>query len=323
MTQMQPPFDRLPLCDRVRHSCRWVSDRAALVTIAQDELDRVAEQLVSTMPPVGPMETEPPSEGPLGPAEIDRATLTLALDAINFGSGYHDVIRKRPGLSGSRTMAASLEEYVDATGPLDPERLRRITVADCSQIFGQELDGGAQEELMSLFAAALNDLGQWLDSKGGVDQAIEASDRSAQAFAHSLTEMVYYRDVERYEAESVSFYKRAQISSADLSRRVRPDLFTDLDRLTAFADNLVPHVLRMRGALRYTRPLSETIDRGILLEPGGAADVEIRAAAVECVERLADRTGLRAMDIDGALWTLGGSAEMKAVPRHRARSVFY
>ncbi len=263
------------------------------------------------------------SDPGLTPTEVDELTLTLALDAINFGSGWHDVVRKRPGCSGSQTMSRSLEDYISWTGPLDPTRLRRITSADCSQIFGQDLDGGAQEELMALFATALVDLGEWLDAGGGSEAVLRAAAGSAERLAEQLTAMPFYRDVEQHRGLPVAFYKRAQITPADIARRVRPDLFSDLHRLTAFADNLVPHVLRMSGVLRYEPSLASHIDTGALLDAGSEAEVEIRAAGVECVERLADRCNRRPMDIDEMLWTLGSQPAMKSVRRHRARSVFY
>ena len=44
------------------------------------------------------------------------------------------------------------------------------------------------------------------------------------------------------------FYKRAQIAANDLHLAGVVD-FADIDRLTIFADNLVPHVLRLDGVL--------------------------------------------------------------------------
>ena len=46
------------------------------------------------------------------------------------------------------------------------------------------------------------------------------------------------------------FWKRAQITANDLALAGVAE-FPDLDRLTIFADNLVPHVLRVDGVLRY------------------------------------------------------------------------
>ena len=55
--------------------------------------------------------------------------------------------------------------------------------------------------------------------------------------------------------------------------------FADLDRLTIFADNLVPHVLRVDGVLRYEPGLAALIDSERLL-PAGEAEREIRAYAL-------------------------------------------
>ena len=105
--------------------------------------------------------------------------------------------------------------------------------------------------------------------------------------------------------------------------------FDDLPRLTAFADNLVPHVLRLAGVLRYEEPLLARIEAEELLEHGSPEEVEIRAVAVHAVEQvvaalhdlgLADAT---AGQVDMALWHRGGRPEAKAVPRHRCRTTAY
>ena len=57
------------------------------------------------------------------------------------------------------------------------------------------------------------------------------------------------------------FYKRAQIVPSDLAS-AGVARFKDLDRLTIFADNLVPHVLRCDGVLRYDERLAAHIDAG-------------------------------------------------------------
>ena len=53
-----------------------------------------------------------------------------------------------------------------------------------------------------------------------------------------------------------------------------------------FADNLVPHVLRLDGILRFDPELVARIDREELIEHGSAEEVEIRACAVHAVELL-------------------------------------
>ena len=146
-----------------------------------------------------------------------------------------------------------------------------------------------------------------------------------------LAEMPFYRDVSSHDGQEIPFYKRAQITAADLHRAfgdAGPGRFTDLDQLTLFADNLVPHVLRQAGVLVYEPGLSARIDAGELLEPGSPEEVEIRASAVHAVESMVEELAaagipLPARELDTRLWGRGQLPRSKAQPRHRARCVYY
>jgi hypothetical protein len=117
------------------------------------------------------------------------------------------------------------------------------------------------------------------------------------------------------------FYKRAQIVASDLALGEVAD-FDDLDRLTIFADNLVPHVLRLDGVLRYDAPLAARIDAGELLEPG-PEEREIRACALHACELIAPGLEVAPRVLDTWLWNRGQDARYKAVPRHRTRTLAY
>ena len=126
-----------------------------------------------------------------------------------------------------------------------------------------------------------------------------------------------------YDGVAVPFFKRAQLAAADLHLQgVAPA--RDLAALTLFADNLVPHVLRIDGVLEFDPALVARIDAGELIEHDSPEEVEIRACAVHAVELLVAAHGATtATAVDNALWHRGGEPRYKAHPRHRARTTAY
>ena len=313
---------------RIREASAEVARRARHVGIDDEALEELA----------GVLARERPSQPSLDPAQqgLGDASRTLAfvitLNAINFGSGWFPHLKKRPGLSGYLTIAGALRERFEREGPWSAGELERIGPADCARLFGQTLEPPVGE-LMELFARALNELGAFLvrEHRGRFAGPVEEAAGSAERLVRVLARMPLYRDVARYEGFEVPFYKRAQITCSDLAEALRErglGRFRDLDELTLFADNLVPHVLRSFGVLVYSPDLAKRIDAEELLPSGSAEEVEIRAAALHAVERLAGscaRRGWRAPPrrLDHLLWSRGQSARVKARPRHRTRCPYY
>lgn len=314
---------------RIREACAEVARRARFVRIDDAALDGFAARLAREPWPPNDLD---PAHHFEGAPDVELAFVFL-LDAINFGSGWFPVLAKRDGLSGYRTVATGCKEWFEDAGAPTPARLREMTADDLAEITGQDLEHPEVRELMSLFARAWRDFGDWLGARHRDRYAhvVEATDGSAARLVESLAEMPLYRDVSRYGDLEVPLYKRAQITVADLHRAFGDGAwgrFDDLDRLTLFADNLVPHVLRCEGVLTYDAKLAERIDSGIRLTVGAPEEVEIRAVAVEAVERLVAAIRDRGRDtpahaLDGLLWNAGQAPEIKARPRHRARSPFY
>jgi hypothetical protein len=178
---------------------------------------------------------------------------------------------------------------------------------------------------MALFAANLNDLGRHIATEHGERFAgvVDAAGSSAVRLVEQLHGWDSFADTSRYDGVALPFLKRAQIAAADLAR-AGVAAFRDLDCLTMFADNLVPHVLRLDGLLAYEPPLLDRIERGELLEHGSREEIEIRACALHAVALIAaERPGAREADIDSLLWHRGQEPRYKAVPRHRARCTAY
>ena len=119
---------------------------------------------------------------------------------------------------------------------------------------------------------------------------MRSAEGSAERLAETLATWPTWHDVSAHEGERVPFFKRAQIAAADLtSPGIAPA--EDLERLTLFADNLVPHVLRLDGVLEFDERLVGRIDDGLLLEHGSPEEVEIRACALHAVELLVAARG--------------------------------
>jgi len=272
--------------------------------------------------------TEPTDEGPVSsvrsPAQREReAAFWLSLDAINFGSGWFPTLRKRRWATGYRTIEGGVKERFAQLGPWTAAELSRLEADELAAWLDQE----PGHELIGLFVTSLRDLGRHVDEAGSFSAVVDAAGGSAVALVETLAEWDCFHDVSVYQGRRLPFLKRAQIVAADLDR-AGVTSFGDLPRLTMFADNLVPHVLRLDGVLWFDPELVAAIESEELIEHDSAQEVEIRACAVHAVELLAASASthgaqLTPAQIDQALWTRGQGPRYKAVARHRARSTAY
>ncbi len=317
------------LFDEIRDACGWVSQRASAVHVVLDRLDQYAACL-----PLGRIAspTLDPEAHHLGHGE-ETASFFLVLDTVNFGSGYFPHLHKLPDRSGYFTIASHLADYYRRHGLLSAEELTGLSAADCTALFGQVAGHPVIGELMALFARALNDLGGLLLDRfhGRPVELIEAAGSHAQRLVEILREMPFFEDIESYGGRVIPFFKRAQLLVADLALAFDGKglgAFRDLDLLTIFADNLVPHVLRVDGLLRYEPALGDRIAREELIGAGSPEEVEIRACALHAVHLLAQRLqashkAATEQQLDYLLWNRGQSPRYKAIRRHRTRTVFY
>jgi hypothetical protein len=291
----------------LREAAAEVARRASSVRINQAAVPAYAATL-------GPAEAAA-DETP-GTTREASAAFWLTLGAINFGSGWFPTLRKRPGTSGYDTVACGIRKRFDAHGPWSPQELQSLTPANIAGVLSQD----PEHQLMRLFARSLNDLGRRIAAEGSF---LAATRGSATELVERLAAWASFADVSTYEELSLPFLKRAQIVAADLHRAGTTQLL-DLDRLTMFADNLVPHVLRLDGILDFDPELIDRIENEELIEHGSREEVEIRACAVHAVELIVgERPGTTAADTDQLLWLRGRQGRYKARPRHRSRCTAY
>ena len=298
----------MSLTDEIRAAAADVAARAQHVRIVDEAIEPYAAELPAESPPAPDLE---------GAGLEERAAFSLTLNAINFGSGWFPTLRKQAGMSGFRTVEAGLVAH----GPFTAGELATMTPETIARTVGQ--DPG--HELMGHFAVHLRELGERVrDDHGGSFLALARSgDGSAVALVERLAAWPTWRDVSTYDGSEVPFHKRAQIAAADLAMAgIAPA--DDLSELTLFADNLVPHVLRVDGVLEVDPELVARIESEQLIEHDAPEEVEIRACALHAVELLvAAHEATTATAVDNALWHRGGEPRYKAIPRHRARTTDY
>jgi hypothetical protein len=261
----------------------------------------------------------------------------MVLDTVNFcfwpppRKSRWAVKVKNSYLSGYVAMASALKRAMERGVPLNcAAYLARLNAAEFTRILG----GRGSLQLIDERAAALRDLGILLlkNYQGKAHLLVEEARGSAVALARLLAvKLRSFRDSASYEGQTVWFLKRAQILAADLYGAFSGQSwgsFTDIDRITAFADYKLPQVLRQLGIIRYSQALASHIDRLVPIPAGNEMEVELRAATIASVEKLREALeqrgkSFRSHELDWMLWSMGQNDSFRKKPYHRTLTVFY
>ena len=297
---MDRPRPGEPLYSHVRRHCARVAEAARWVQIEPGAIAFAS----------GREGLDPRLHFLEGDAE-EVARYVLVLDTLNFGSGWFDTLSLPEGESGTQAVTRALTEHARRRGGTwSAGELRAMSAGAVAAVLGQ----APGHPLMDLYAQALAQLGNWLGDRGAL-AAAAAAGGTADAFARSLAAGMPFFD-------DVGYYKRAQITANELAH-AGVAAFDDLDALTIFADNLVPHVLRCEGVLTYAPELARRVDAAVALAPGSAMETEIRACAVHACELIAARLGVAPRVLDNWLWNRGETLSWPGRRPHVTRTVFY
>ena len=295
----------------IRRECARAAGHGRFVRVREERIEGYAARL-PRLPPY------PPPVATLPDAGSERAAaFHLVCDAINFGSGWFPTLRKREGRSGSMTIMLGLRDFfAEPGGGWSAEQLAGLPAERLAPVLGQE----AGHPLVRLYALHLRELGaRVLGDHDGSFTALA----SRPCLAGELARWPGFADVSSHAGRLVPFYKRAQLTAYDMvcAGFAAPGSEGDL---TMFADNLVPHVLRIDGLLSYDDGLGQRIEAGQPLLHGSREEVEIRACGLHAVELIvAARPDLTAPGVDQLLWHRGQLPHYKAAPRHRSRCEAY
>lgn len=253
----------------------------------------------------------------ISPDREETAAYILALDSINFGSGYFD------GSLEYTVIAEGLKRAFERKELHRPEQWLQVTPEYFSDILSIPMN-----DLFSLFAQHLQASGEEIMAgyQGRVLSLLEQTGYSATRLADIVSAWDSFRDISIYKGKEIPLLKRAQILAADMQLALSG--FRDMEGLTMFADNMVPHVLRYDGILEYDAALTAKIDSGDYLPAGSIEEIEIRAAAIHTVELIKQEmhkqgSGVTSVNIDHILWHRGYEPELYAKPRHRTLTTAY
>ncbi|XP_071477292.1 queuosine 5'-phosphate N-glycosylase/hydrolase-like [Diadema antillarum] len=291
-------------------------------------------------------------EHALHPKKMTAETVDwiFVLDTLNFSfwSESNDkrylVRYKDENHSGYWAMCAALNRALDEGIPITtPSYYAKVTRDELQHVFRSETDTGIH--LLEKRLENLHEAGRVLleHFSGSFVNCIAACEQSATKLLNIVTtHFSSYRDVASYKGKDVSILKRAQILVADIWACFEGQSygsFTDIDCLTMFADYRVPQVLNYFGVLSYSDALMKRLaDETKLFTPGERLEVEIRGCSIWAVEliqkgikQLLQENGrkkelmLNSVIIDFYLWDYCKDhwADMKHIPIHRIRSIFY
>lgn len=233
----------------------------------------------------------------------------------------------------------AIREGINITSPsfyanIDEDTLSRIFRSD---------DGETQIPLLKERLNCLHEVGNRLIEafNGNFENCIKQCGNSAEKLLQIIIkEFPCFRDEAEYAGERVSFYKRAQILIGDIwccFQGKGLGKFTDLHKITMFADYRVPQVLVHFKAVEYTMELAQALVDDKIMESGDPMEVEIRGASIYIVEEIKKAILLEnelpkallaqcnSITIDHFLWDYRRqhAEELEYIPFHKVLGIYY
>ena len=192
-----------------------------------------------------------------------------------------------------------------------------MTREDLSEIFRGNIEMPMLDERLAIF----HEIGRALEEGYGGRFHRFVREAPSRVYAEGgglidriVTTFPSFRDESLYRGARVVFAKRVQLLLWQLHARFRSSGFfalEDPDRLTIFADYIVPVALRVLGITSYSEVLERAIEERRHVPRDSEEEVEIRAVSIWACHLLtravnerrpADRQVLDAV-VDGRLWT--------------------
>jgi hypothetical protein len=237
--------------------------------------------------------------------------------------------------SDSDAMFACLKRAMDNGIPaLDGKFLAKMTRSDMEKIFAGNIEMPMLDEKLELFRQA----GAILASKydGRYYNFIRSCspklyDNGNGLVDRLVAEFPRFNDVSQYDGHEVKFYKLTQLGYWQIYSGLHGTgafKLEDAQKMTAFADYIVPVGLRLMGITSYSPELEKLINTYQMIPRDSRQEVEIRAHCLYATALLADEINkIRTADqqiiipqIDARLWT---HFHTTSWPHHLTKTIMY
>ena len=237
--------------------------------------------------------------------------------------------------SDSEAMFACMKRALDEGVPfLDGKYLSTITRADLARIFRGNIEMPMLEERVEI----LRSVGKTLEERygGRFHNFVRSAsprlyDNGKGLIDKLISEFPRFNDVSRYDGHEIMIYKLAQLGFWVLYATLHRSggfRLEDLEKMTAFADYIVPVALRVMDIFSYSPRLEKAIQAGRLIPRDSSQEIEIRAHTIYATALLREEVNKRRPpskqviipQIDARLWTHYHTTHW---PHHLTRTIMY
>lgn len=237
--------------------------------------------------------------------------------------------------SDSDALFACMKRAMDNGVPiLDGKYLAKMTRADMEKVFAGNIELPMLDEKLGL----LHEAGAILASKynGRFYHFIQSCSPKLYDHGKGLVEKLAaefprFNDVSQYDGHEIKIYKLTQLGYWQIYSGLNGTgafKLEDPQKMTAFADYIVPVGLRLMGMTSYSPELEKAINTYQMIPRDSRQEIEIRAHCLYATALLANEVNkIRPKDqqiiipqIDARLWT---HFHTTSWPHHLTRTIMY
>jgi hypothetical protein len=237
--------------------------------------------------------------------------------------------------SDSDALFACMKRAMDKGIPiLDGKFLAEVTRPELEGIFAGNIELPMLDEKMEVW----HQVGAVLAEKynGRFHNFVKSCpprlyDNGAGIIDRLVKEFPRFNDVSQYDGATIKFYKLPQLGTWFVYSTLRKGNqfpLEDVNKMTAFADYIVPVALRLLRIVSYSPELEHAINSYQMIPRDSRQEIEIRAHCIYATALLCEEVNnIRAKDqqiiipqIDARLWTHYHTTEW---PHHLTRTIMY